>query len=171
MSNLIQIEPATTTIHHIKAESKRSSNLYTCISRLRKMRTEIRRHRTLPANLPYQEKFLLQEDEEQDVDDFNEKINIVDTKSPPLSWSIRHTTQLAFPPRFNLIVNHDDLLPSIQDQEFDSSSSSTCSCSSYSKFNQQDSDDGEQEEAQHNYVYEDSDAYSATLQKLSGISF
>ncbi|CEP16199.1 hypothetical protein [Parasitella parasitica] len=174
MSNHIQIEPATTTIYHIKTEPKRSSNLYTCISKLRKMRTEIRKHRTLPSNLIYQEKFLLQEEEEhesQDLNDYNEKIDIIDIKSPPLSWSIRHTTQLAFPPRFNL-VHHDDLLPPIQDQEFDSSSSSTCSCSSHSKFNHQDSDDDDdEEERQYNYVYGDSDAYSATFRKLSGISF
>ncbi|KAG1098028.1 hypothetical protein G6F42_018071 [Rhizopus arrhizus] len=155
MSNHIQIEPATTRCR-IKTESKRSSSLYTCISKLMKMRTEIRKHRTLPN------------------DDFNEKIQVVDsikTAVLPSAWSSRHTTQLALPPRLNLISNHDFIIPPPhppQEQEFDSSSS-TCSSSSCIKFNQQDSDDEEEDE--HNYVYGSSDSYSMTLQKLSGISF
>ncbi|CAO3619480.1 unnamed protein product [Mucor fragilis] len=176
MSNHIQIEPATTTRCRIKTESKRSSSLYTCISKLMKMRTEIRKHRTLPNDL-FQEKCLLQDDlllEHEDEGDFNEKIDVVDSikpAAPPLSWSHRHTTQLALPPRLNLVSNHDFILPPShlpQEQDFDSSSS-TCSSSSYIKFNQQDSDC--EEEDDHNYVYGSSDSYSMTLQKLSGISF
>lgn len=172
MSNHIQIEPATT--HRIKTGSKRSSSFYTCISKLIKMRAEIRKHRTLP-NDHFQEKCLLQE-EDHDEDSFNEKIEIVDAHKsaclPPPSWSNRYTTQLALPPKLNLISNHHDLLP--QDQDF-YSSSSTCSLSSCIKFNQLDSDDEEndddEEEEEHNYVYGSSYSYSMTLQKLSGISF
>lgn len=174
MSNHIQIEPATTRCR-IKTESKRSSSLYTCISKLMKMRTEIRKHRTLPNDV-FQEKCLLQDDllEQDDEEDFNEKIQVVDsikTAVLPSAWSSRHTTQLALPPRLNLISNHDFIIPPPhppQEQEFDSSSS-TCSSSSCIKFNQQDSDDEEEDE--HNYVYGSSDSYSMTLQKLSGISF
>ncbi|GAN05725.1 hypothetical protein MAM1_0100d05199 [Mucor ambiguus] len=174
MSNHIQIEPATTTCS-IKAESKRSSSLYACISKLMKMRTEIRKHRTLPNDL-FQEKCLLQDDllEQDDEDDFSEKIKVVHPikpAAPPSSWSHRHTTQLALPPRLNLISNHDFILPSShppQEHDFESSSS-TCSSSSSTKFNQQDSDC--EEEDDHNYVYGNSDSYSMTLQKLSGISF
>ncbi|KAL9538424.1 hypothetical protein MBANPS3_010946 [Mucor bainieri] len=114
---------------------------------------------------------LMEQDEE---DDFNEKIEVVDSikpGAPPSSWAHRHTTQLALPPRLNLISNHDFILsPSDppQEQDFDSSSS-TCSSSSCIKFNQQDSDCEEEDE--HNYVYGSSDAYSMTLRKLSGISF
>lgn len=174
MSNHIQIEPATTTCR-IKTEYKRSSSLYTCISKLMKMRTEIRKHRTLPNDL-FQEKCLLQDDllEQDDEDDFNEKIQVVDSikpAAPPASWSHRHTTQLALPPRLNLISNHDFILPlphPPQEQDFDSSSS-TCSSSSCVKLNQQDSYCEDEDE--HNYVYGSSDSYSMTLQKLSGISF
>ncbi|KAK4519214.1 uncharacterized protein ATC70_009446 [Mucor velutinosus] len=138
------------------------------------MRTEIRKHRTLPNDL-FQEKCLMQDDflEQGDEDAFNEKIKVVDSikpAAPPSSWSLRYTTQLALPPRLNLISNHDFILrpshPS-QEQDFDSASS-TCSSSSCNRFNQQDSDC---EENEHNYVYGSSDSYSMTLQKLSGISF
>jgi hypothetical protein len=135
-----------------------------------KMRTEIRKHRTLP-NDHFQEKCLLQV-EDHDEDNFNEKIEILNAHKsacpPPLLWSIRHTTQLALPPRLDLISNHNNNLLS-QDQDL-YSSSSTSSLSSCIKFNQQDSDDDD-EDNEHNYVYGSSYSYSMTLQKLSGISF
>jgi hypothetical protein len=147
----MQIEPT-----NMKTETKRTS-LYTYIRsahKMMKMRTEIRKHRTLPNDSYLEEKSFLDYD--------NEKLDIkvepvshhhTNSLSPPPSWSWRHRRQLALPP-LETSTSPSSFNTTEEDQEYDMDQD---------EFESSDDDeDFEQEEVM--------DDYLITLQKLSGIT-
>jgi hypothetical protein len=179
MSYSIQIEPLTTTkMNHIKViESSKRQSLYTCIryaSKLIKLPSEYRKHRTLPTNdskmisTSYNNIKMTTTTESNnycyditndDIDEEGEEETLYDEKDiilPNKHYATRHDSQLALPSRLQYVVNHNEDIKVEVQENFD------------------DEDDDEEEEEDNddefdNYIMDDS--YTSTLQKLSGISF
>lgn len=155
MHHTNQIEPT------IKTEIKRTS-LYTYIRsahKMIKMRTEIRKHRTLPNDAYLKEKCLVEYNVKNDVKvDPTPQLHHVHTNSlsPPPSWSWRHQRQLALPPRVALESTPPTSLHTTEEEEYDL----------YHQDEFESSDDNEDFEEEQDVM----DNYTLTLQKLSGIT-
>lgn len=205
MSYTIQIEPLLTTKMNFNNNNKsiettKRQSLYTRIryaSKLLRLRTEIRKHRTLPNDFVMIQptthsatknikNYCYGEEDDEEVDSvtiFDEKEELLITKN----YSLRGDSQLALPSRLKYFVTttdddttmddhhlhymndyykdeeeEEDVMVAEKEQE-NTTTAATC------EYDDDDSEDEDTEDLD-NYMM-DTSPYTATLQKLSGISF
>lgn len=178
----IQIEPSTTTEKCLEAKKP---GLYTCIryaSKLIKLGSDIRKHRTLPSKDRHTMEVipttLLEKtksnynygEEDSVITLFNEKCDYTPTTTiDDCNYTTRVESQLALPPRLRYVVTNPRPALDIVHQLYNNEDE------------EEDEEEGEKEEdkfeytsyrpSSNNYTLQQGNAHAQTLQKLSGISF